>query len=455
MIFKHFRIGVIWRVVLLSICLALWMYLLFQTSYYITLTILAGVIIGLVVHLIRYVEQTNAKLSRFLNSIRYSDFSRAFPDHGLGASFEELNDAFNRVIDEFKKERAEKHQNYRYLQTVVQHIGVGLISFNHHGEIELINTAAKRLFDVPTLRNVSALKKISAPLFNTVTELEGGNRTLTQISVNDETLQLSISATEFRMHDEHYKLVSFQNIHTELEEKEMEAWQNLTQVLAHEIMNSITPIASLSETVRMLLNQRAMHNDEEYHIDSESLDDVKEALETINNRSHGLMRFVNSYRDFTQIPDPEFELFRVDDMLRRIKNLNKGEAESQDITVNIRTDPETLEITADPDLIEQVLINLTKNAFRALEDTADATVTLTGRFDSEGRPIIEVSDNGPGIKEENQQKIFIPFYSTSQPTSRGGSGIGLSLSRQIMRKHRGALTVTSDEDSGTTFTLRF
>jgi signal transduction histidine kinase len=235
----------------------------------------------------------------------------------------------------------------------------------------------------------------------------------------------------------------------------MEAWQNLTQVLAHEIMNSITPIASLSDTVYQLLKQNAKSANGKYRIDEDSLTDVQEALETINNRSQGLMRFVNSYRDFTQIPDPQFERFRVDNMLRRVKNLNKGEAKSQNISVIINTDPQTLEITADPDLIEQVLINLTKNAFRVLENLDNATVALNGQLDNEGQHIIEVSDNGPGIKEEIQEKIFIPFYSTSQSASRGGSGIGLSLSRQIMRKHRGTLTVTSDEDSGTTFTLRF
>lgn len=452
---KNFRIGVVWRILVLSASIGIWFFLLFRTEYYVSLSILTFIIVIEVFSLIRYVEQTNHRLTRFLNSIRYSDFSRSFRKRGLGTSFEELNEAFSRVIDEFKKERAEKHENYRYLQTVVQHIGIGLISFNHKGEVELINTAAKRLFDIPTLRNIESLKKISDPLFKAVTNLTGGNRTLVRVSMDNETLQLAISATEFRMHDDLYKLVSFQNIHTELEEKEMEAWQNLTQVLAHEIMNSITPIASLSDTVHMLLKSKAIPQNGEYNIDKESLGDVKEALETINNRSHGLMRFVNSYRDFTQIPEPTFEMFSVLKLLQRVKNLNKGEAESQNVTVDVAADPETLEVTADPHLIEQVLINLTKNAFRALEHTDNATVQLIGKMDDDGRTIIEVRDNGPGIKQDNLQKIFIPFYSTSQPTSRGGSGIGLSLSRQIMRKHHGTLTAKSSSETGTVFTLRF
>jgi len=452
---KNFRIGVIFRVTFLTVTLALWLYLIFQTQYYVTISLLFFVIVFQVYRLIKYVERTNRKLTRFLNSIRYSDFSRTFTDRGLGTSFAELNEAFSRVIEEFKKERAKKHESYRYLQTVVQHIGIGLISFNQDGKVELINTAAKRLFDVPVLRTIGALKQISESLFEAVTNLKGGNRTLVRVPTDNETMQLAIYATEFRMHEEHYKLVSFQNIHSELEEKEMEAWQNLTQVLAHEIMNSITPIASLSDTVHMVLKHKAVSENGHHIIDDESLQDVKEALETINNRSHGLMQFVNSYRDFTQIPEPSFEVFNVQKLLQRVKNLNKGESEERGIPIEVTVDPETLEVTADPHLIEQVLINLTKNAFRALQEVKNGTIKLQSRLNDEGRVIIQVKDNGPGIKPENQQKIFIPFYSTEQPTSRGGSGIGLSLSRQIMRKHRGALSVSSNQKSGTVFTMLF
>ena len=452
---KHFRFGVIWRVTLLVATLALWLYLIFRTEYYVSMSLLLAIIILEVIQLIRFVERTNEKLTRFLNSIRYSDFSRAFPDHGLGSSFESLNTAFSRVIEEFKKERSEKQEHFRYLQTVVQHVGIGLISFNHKGEVELINTAAKRLFQIPTLRNIKALGEISEPLLKSVMALKGGNRSLVRIVVDKETLQLAMYATEFRMHNELYKLVSFQNIHTELEEKEMEAWQNLTQVLAHEIMNSITPISSLSDTVYMLLDEKSVEKNDHYSIDKEAIQDVKEALQTIKNRSRGLMRFVNSYRDFTQIPEPHYEHFSVKELLQRLRNLNKGEAEAQDVEIRVMVEPESLEVTADPHLIEQTLINLMKNAFRALEDVENAVISLKGFMDSDGKVVIEVQDNGAGISKENLQKIFIPFYSTGKPTSRGGSGIGLSLSRQIMRKHKGTLTVKSDKDRGTVFTLRF
>lgn len=452
---KNFRFGVVWRVGFLSGTMLLWVYLITQTEYYVSITILAAVIVFQTIQLIRYVEKTNEKLTRFLESIRYSDFSRSFPDHGLGQSFSELNEAFSRVIEEFKKERAERQEHYRYLQTVVHHIGIGLICFSREGAVELINTAAKRLFNIATLRNIKALEDIDPKLLRAVSGLKGGNRTLVRTTIGNETLQLAIYATEFRMHGDMFKLVSFQNIHTELEEKEMEAWQNLTQVLAHEIMNSITPIASLSDTVHMLLSTNATAQNGQYIIDEEALTDVKDALNTINNRSHGLMRFVNSYRDFTQIPEPDFELFSVYELLKRVRHLNKGEAESQHVKIDIEVDPESLEVTADPQLIEQALINLIKNAFRALHSIDEARITLKGVLDPDGHVLIKVQDNGPGIKRDNLEKIFIPFYSTGQPSGQGGSGIGLSLSRQIMRMHRGTLTAQSKEQHGTTFTLRF
>jgi len=452
---KHFRSGVILRVLLLAGIMALFVYLLVETEYYVSVALLAGVTIYQILQLIRYVEQTNKKLTRFLNSIRYSDFSTSFSEKGMGKSFQVLNQAFSKVIERFKKERAEKQEHFRYLQTVVQHIGIGLISFNHKGDVELINTAAKRLFQISSLRNIKSLSSISEQLLEKMLALKGGNRTLLRLNVKNRTMQLAMYATEFKMRNEMYKLVSFQNIHNELEDKEMEAWENLTQVLSHEIMNSITPISSLSDTVYTLLEQNARKEDGYFFIDYETLGDVKGALNTINKRSHGLMRFVNSYRDFTQIPEPDTKQLSVKNILERARNLNKGEAKSQDVELEITVEPKSLEVTADPDLIEQVLINLIKNAFRALEHTEHPLIHLKGFIDNDGKVVIQVHDNGPGISPENQQKIFIPFYSTGKSALRGGSGIGLSLSRQIMRMHRGTLTVKSNPEKGTFFSLKF
>ncbi|NBC67303.1 MAG: PAS domain-containing protein, partial [Bacteroidetes bacterium] len=339
---QRFRLGITIRVLLLTVTLFLLLYLILETEYYISMGFMVILTILQIVFLIQFLERTNVLLTRFLESIRYSDFTGTFQNHGLGSNFKELNEAFSNVIDKFKEERSKKEESLRYLETVVQHIGIGLICINSNGEIILINRAAKRLFGVSNVLTVQSFKKISDSLTDTIINLEGGDRTLERISINDENLDLAIEATEFRMRGEAFKLVSFQNILTELEEKEMESWQNITQVLAHEIMNSITPIASLSGTIHMLVQQRAKEENNHILLDRETAGDVYEALNTINKRSHGLMRFVNSYRDFTQIPTPDYEYFSVKELLLRIEHLMKAECEKEGVALHTELQSDTL-----------------------------------------------------------------------------------------------------------------
>tara|TARA_R110000868_G_scaffold294140_3_gene554783 strand:+ start:44705 stop:45958 length:1254 start_codon:yes stop_codon:yes gene_type:complete len=409
-----------------------------------------------IINLIRYVETTNKQLQRFFEAISYNDFSQTFSNRGKNKSFSSLNDAFNEIIEKFKNERSKGEESFRYLQTVVQHVGIGLFSYKQTGEIELFNTAAKRLLEVSVLRNIEQLKEVSKPLFETVNGMKSGARTLLNCTIGSESLQLAIYATEFRMKGDNYKLISLQNISIELDEKEMDAWQNLTQVLAHEIMNSITPIASLSDTVNSMLMGDVFGSESPQPIPPETLQDVKDALGTINKRSLGLMRFVNSYRNITQIPTPIFEVLPVKEVLERVRNLMKGEASRRRVDVIVDVEPETLEITADSQLIDQALINIVKNAFKALSETSNPKIVLRGKIDDSGHTSIEIEDNGPGIKDAVKEKIFVPFYTTSKSnTENGGSGIGLSLSRQIMRMHSGTLGVTRSKKGCTVFSLRF
>lgn len=452
---KNFRLQLILRIALLAATMAACIYLFVETDYYISAGLLVLVIIYQITRLIYFVDETNRNLSRFLNSIRFSDFSRSFSSKKPGQSFQELDDSFQQIVNKFKQERIEKQVQFRYMETVIQHIGIALISFNQKGEVELINTAAKRLLQIASLFKAEDLANINAPLSGCINRLNGGDREVIKVTIKQKTMQLAVHATVFRLRDEMYKLVSLQDINPELEEKEMEAWQNLTQVLAHEIMNSITPIASLSDTVQLLLKKHVHEMDEGYMIEKEAVNDVGDALDTIENRSRGLIRFVNSYRDITQIPRPNKEQLYVKRLLERAGNLNKGEAENQHITIEILVEPETLEITADPHLIEQVLINLIKNAFRALQKKKRGAITLKSEISHGGGVNIHVIDNGSGINPDNLEKIFIPFYSTRRPDGQSGSGIGLSLSRQIMRAHGGTLTARSDGKDGSMFTMRF
>jgi two-component system, NtrC family, nitrogen regulation sensor histidine kinase NtrY len=455
-ILKAFRFGVFFRVFLLTGTVCLFAWLLFY-SFDFVFTAVAGVIIiaALVWNLIRYVEQTHTELARFLDTIRYGDFSSSFSGKKQGKGFDELHDVFSTITEQFKQERAEKQYTIRFLETVVQHIGIGLITFNHRGEVSLINNTAKRMLDLPALPNVNGIKRVDEKLYRVLVRLQNGNRTVVRFQRDHEQMHWALYATEFVKRGEQNKIVSFQNISTELEEKEMEAWQNLTEVLAHEIMNSITPIASLSQTVHMLVSGNIRTENGRHTIDGETLQDVKDALQTIQKRSQGLMRFVNSYRDFTRIPEPEPEKVHVQELFHRVLHLMRGEFDKQQVRVELDVEPETLSVTADPQLIEQVLINLTKNALRALEHSSEPAITYKAGITRNGRIDLMIIDNGPGIRKAALEKIFIPFYTVGSGSGTKGSGIGLSLSRQIMRSHNGTLTVQSAEGGGTTFILRF
>lgn len=447
MAYRHFRLVCILRVALLCATAYLFFYLIFQTTYYATLVIVGAWALYQVGALIHYVERTNRDLTRFLQAIRYEDFSQSFSlGTGLGSAYTDLKEAFNEVLDAFRKTRAEKEEHFQYLHTVVQHIGIGLVCFAPNGRVELINTAALRLLRRPHVRDVRELETFSKPLVEALIKLRSGEKALVKVEDDDELLQLVVYATELRMRGETFTLASVQNIQSELEEQEMEAWQKLIRVLTHEIMNSITPISSLASTVRGLVPE-----DGQGQFDPEVLSDVHMGLETIQSRSQGLLHFVETYRELTRIPKPDFQIFPVAELFGHIGQLMKTDLDTKNIAFQVAVAPETLELTADPDLVEQVLINLLRNASQALVGRDQARIDLTAQLDRRGRVVIRVRDNGPGILEDVQERIFIPFFTTK----RDGSGIGLSLSRQIMRVHRGTISVQSKVNEETVFTLRF
>ena len=448
MVYKKFRINCTLRVILLSVTICLFLYLLFKTTLYATIAIMGSVALYQIYALIHYVEKTNRDLNRFLQSIKHEDFSQTFSSQNLGPSFDELKETFNDVTDKFRRARAEKEEHFRYLQTIVQHIGIGLIAFQQNGYVELINTAAKRLLKVLQLKNIRTLESFSKTLVDTLLKMKAGDKTLVKVEDNNELLQLAVYATEFKLQNQKITLVSIQNIHSELEEKEMEAWQNLIRVLTHEIMNSVTPIASLASTVNGILEDVSSKE----KLSEEIISDVSGAVQTIQKRSQGLLHFVDAYRKLTRIPRPNFQIFPISELFTRVDQLMRPQIIEKGIhNCHINVDPVTLELTADPELIEQVLINLIMNAIQAVEGRTHGKIELLARMDDKGRTIIQVFDNGCGIIPEVQDKIFIPFFTTK----KSGTGIGLSLARQIMRLHRGAITVQSIPDEKTVFTLRF
>ena len=446
---KRFDINCIIRVLLLGATICLLAYLLFKTDFIAAALFLCLIAAYQIFALIRYVTKTNRDLTRFLQSVKYSDFSQSFTKNLKSSGFEELHAAFTVVIKKFQRAKIEKEEHLRFLQTIVDHVGIGLIAFNPAGEVELLNNAAKKLLKIPRLKNIRDLEAVSPKLVQKLFELSPGGNDLVKLQQEDDLLQLSIYATGFVLHQQQLMLVAMQNIQNELEEEEMKSWQNLIRVLTHEIMNSITPIASLSSTAYGLLKDgRECEVPESIN---ETIDDVRHAVNTIEKRSKGLLTFIENYRELTRIPKPEFKMVKIKDLFERVEYLMKDQFEACSINFNMQIDPESLEITADPALIEQVLINLCKNAQEAVNGVSRPKIKLKAGTDEFGNPVIKVIDNGKGITEEVAEKIFIPFFTTKQQ----GSGIGLSLSRQIIRLHKGTIGVSSTPNEKTVFKLRF
>jgi nitrogen fixation/metabolism regulation signal transduction histidine kinase len=444
MVYKRFRLQAVFRVLLLLASALLLGYLILETRYYEVWIFLGLLVLYQIVALVRYVEKHVRDVARFLESVRSSDFSQHFRAKGRGPLFERLVEGFEEVNAEFRQLRAEREERARYLQNVVRHVGVALLAYRADGEVELINDAAHRLFDVRRLPAVQELRAFSKPLAEKLLEAESGARALVNVRRGGHDLQLAVYTTRFQIRGRDYALASIQDIRSELEEQEMEAWQQLTRVLTHEIMNSVAPISSLTNR----LIEANGESGEEGGVPEEK---SQRAAQAIQRRSEALMDFVDSFRSFTKLPTPEFELVAAEKLLGRVRQLLSAQIEEKRLGFQLSVDPSHMKLIADPKLVEQILINLLLNAIQAVEDQPDAQIELSAYIDRHSRPAIEVSDNGPGIPPDVQEKIFVPFFTTKEE----GSGIGLSLARQIMRLHDGMLTMHSEPGSGATFMLRF
>jgi two-component system nitrogen regulation sensor histidine kinase NtrY len=450
--FKNYRLNIIVRVILLAATIFLLFYILKVTNYFIAPVIVAVVVVLQIASLIRYLDKTNRELTSFLESIRFSEFTRSFQIEGMGGTFNELNRAFNEVMQDFQKVRAEKEENFHYLQTIVQNIDVSVIAYSPDGNVELINKTAKKLFQLSSIKNIKSLETLSPELVHTLLGIKPGENKLVKLQYDDDILQLAIYASTIKIKDKLIFLVTIKDIQNVLEEQETEAWQKLIRVLTHEIMNSITPIASLSSTLDLMLKGMvAEGNGEELYIEKESVSEIQEALQTINKRSTGLLHFVNTYRNLTRIPKPNFRQCEVKELFSNIGNLMEEEINKCGIKFISRVEPENLEFTADDQLIEQVLINLLKNSMHALNGRQNGLIQLLAFTNKRGRVTLQVTDNGPGILQDVLDKIFIPFF-TTKPS---GSGIGLSLSKQILRLHNATITAHSEPDVETVFTMTF
>jgi len=418
-------------------------------SYFLLLALL-GAIGFQVAQLMKVVESSNDNISSFLDSIRFDDLSQSFKTDSNDPSIQRLHKELNEALSKLRMSRREKDSEYQFFKNIVQHVAIGLLTFKRDGSIQIMNSAAKRLLRINKADRIEDLKEVSESLVDTFVKLKTGGRELLRLKFGDETVQLSVFAIELTLRDEEVKLISMSNIQSELEEKEMEAWQNLVRVLTHEIMNSVTPISSLAGIVEEDLKKRIDVETEE-PLKREDLEDMYLSLQTISKRSAGLIRFVKEFRNLTHIPKPKLAEVSVKELLEELAILHKKELADHAINISVQVNPVNLYILADKTMIEQVLINLLKNAIQAFDEQTDKRIELQAYANEKGRAVISVKDNGAGIDSEALEKIFIPFFSTKKT----GSGIGLSLSKQIMRQHEGNITVKSTLGEGTEFLLRF
>jgi len=450
MVYKQFRVNVIIRVLALTVtCLLL--FLTLNSTFVFTPVLIIALIVYQVFSMIRYVDRTNRELANFLESIRYSEFTRTFSIKEAGTSFEALSDAFNEVMHDFQQVRSEKEEHFHYLQNIVQNIDVSILAYQRNGEVEMINPAAKRLFQVSSIKNINKLSSLSEELCETLLKIQPGENHLVKVQDEDDLLQLAIQSTEFKVKDKHILLTTVKNIQNVLEGQETEAWQKLIRVLTHEIMNSIAPISSLSSTIELMIKEYDSKSEDAPCLDSEAVEEIQQALQTINKRSTGLMNFVETYRNLTKIPKPNFSLVSMKNLVENVVTLMKKETGDAGIGLKYALEPDTIELQIDEQMISQVLINLIKNSVHALEGREDGCIQIKGYYNKRGRPTIQIIDNGQGILPDVLDKIFIPFFTTK----RSGSGIGLSLSRQILRLHGGSITAQSVPEEETVFSLTF
>jgi len=448
MVSKRFYHQLLIRLALLLMtCLFLAFSIFFFPNYSLIILTIAA-LLAQTVFLVKYLNTVNRKLENFFLFYLSGEVVSGSVRRSKNDEFSSLYDYFDLINDKLEQARVKNELQNNYFKTIVDETSVGLISFKADGSVELFNEAAKKIFGINVLRNLKKLNNIKEGFSDQLINLDSNERILITFVLAGELIQLATKKVKFKTMNEELHLVSFQNIKPELEEKEIESWQRLIRILTHEIMNSMTPIMTITGTITKqfsLGEGEALKSPEE--ITEGMMAKTVKGLGLIQTRGKNLIRFVQSYQHITKLPKPDFRITPVRELLNRISALFEEEYRASGIRLDIQCNP-SLFIQADGTLLEQVLINLVKNATEALENTQEPQIILKANS-LEDQVIIQIADNGKGIPADLIDDIFVPFFTTKQK----GSGIGLSLSRQIIRLHGGSLTVQS-VPGDTVFTIR-
>lgn len=419
-------------------------------GYYYTLAGIVFLIVMQTLLLVNQVNKTNNDLEKFFSLVQDHDSSVRFSKETNNSSFDKLHNKMNSVNTIIQNARIETERTSRFLQSVVDHVDAGLLSFDMNGRVKIYNRAARRYLNVQQTGQFSSMQTKNDELFRIISNIKPGQDILHKMKIDNTLQSVLIKAAELTFEDNDIKLITFQDITSELEKKELDSWQKIIRVLTHEIMNSTSPITSLTSVISGYFKNK--DNEDPVlpvEINQQIISKTLSGLDTIEETGKGLLDFVDKYRSLTFLPKPDPGRFTIDSLFRRCILLMESNIPDS-IKIFSSVYPEDISLEADYSQIEQVLINLIKNAEEALSGKKDGIINLKAFF-ADDCTLIQIEDNGIGIPGDIIEDIFVPFYTTKTH----GSGIGLSLSKQIMQNHNGTISVNSAPNKGSRFTLKF
>lgn len=401
-----------------------------------------------IIDMYRFVKRRFAAVDDFFEAVKYRDFSRWFPEDRGPKDIRFLYTGFNEVNRTIQEINRQNEAQYVYLQKILEMVDIGIIAYNlDSGDVLWMNNSFKEIIDFPSFKNIRFVEKRKNDLYNVIFETYNREPNSITIALQNEQIKVLISDTIFQIDDDSFKLIVLQNIDNTLNKNESEAWKKLLSVMTHEIMNSIAPISSLADTLQRSI-QLSLDDPNENNLE---LEDLNAGIKTIKSRSQGLLKFAKTYRSLSKVTHLNLQTVKVSELFQNIELLMGPSIKTKGIEIEFSVSSKRLQLDIDAHLIEQVLINLILNARDACMNAQNPLIRVNASQNANRQTVIKVYDNGIGISKDIVENIFVPFF-TSKAT---GSGIGLSLCKQIMLLHKGRILVNSQKGEGTVFSLIF